>query len=166
MSSPRKQIYECIQADPGINFREVARRTGIATGTVRHHLNVLMRGKVIMEKSHGATIRFFENHGLHDASWSRTVVLREEGMKDLFDWVTENPDAPQKDILNAMELHHGWSRSTAQHRLQRLVHAGVLSIRLQGRLKIYQATPATGAKGASTARPFGLLPATVPALNP
>jgi hypothetical protein len=31
----------------------------------------------------------------------------------------------------------GWSRSTTQHRLSRLVDGGVASIRLQGRLKMY-----------------------------
>jgi predicted transcriptional regulator len=132
----RKQIFEYIQQHPGANFREVARNTGIAAGTVRHHLNVLERSGQVVEHSHGSTVRLFENHGKFDQNWSDLVLLREPALGKLHEWLKAHPNSPQKAVLEAMEAEQ-WSRSTTQHRLSRLVEGGVVSIRLQGRLKMY-----------------------------
>ncbi|HUR25286.1 MAG TPA: winged helix-turn-helix transcriptional regulator [Candidatus Thermoplasmatota archaeon] len=141
----RKQIFEYIQLHPGANFREVARNTGIAAGTVRHHLNVLERAGQIVEHSHGSTVRLFENHGKFDHNWSDLVLLREPALGKLHDWLKAHPNSPQKAVLEAMEAEQ-WSRSTTQHRLSRLVEGGIASIRLQGRLKMYSIVerPAVG----------------------
>jgi len=133
----RRRIFEYIQAHPGATFREVARGAEIATGTTRHHLTILKRHGTIMEKPHGSTTRFFENHGKFEANWADVVLLREPPLKLLHDWLALHPEVPQKDVLEAMAVH-GWSRSTTQHRLQRLVEGGVADLRLQGRLKIYK----------------------------
>jgi predicted transcriptional regulator len=132
----RKQIFDYIRDHPGANFREVARNTGIAAGTVRHHLNVLERSGQVVEHNHGSTVRLFENHGKFDQNWSDLVLLREPALGTLHDWLKGHPNSPQKAVLEAMEAN-GWSRSTTQHRLSRLVDGGVASIRLQGRLKLY-----------------------------
>ena len=132
----RRAIFEHVQRNPGTSFRETARVVGIAAGTVRHHLNVLQRAGMVVERPHGATVRFFENHGKHDADWVEVVMLREPALRLLFDWLKQHPKSPQTAILEAMEVH-GWSRSTTQHRLSRLVDAGLATIRLQGRYKMY-----------------------------
>jgi predicted transcriptional regulator len=134
----RRRIFEYIQQNPGANFREVARRTGIAAGTVRHHLNVLARSDIIVEHQHGSTVRLFENLSKFQANWADHVLLREPSLGELYDWLKANPGAPQKAVLEGMEPQ-GWSRSTTQHRLSRLVDGGLATIRLQGRLKIYTA---------------------------
>lgn len=134
----RKAIFDYIHEHPGANFREVARNTGIAAGTVRHHLNVLRRSEVIVEHAHGSTVRLFENQLKFQQNWADLVLLREPSLGLLYDWLKANPGAPQKGVLEGMEAH-GWSRSTTQHRLARLVDGGLATIRLQGRLKIYTA---------------------------
>ncbi len=132
----RQKIYQYIQQHPGANFREVARETAIAAGTVRHHLTVLERAGHIVEHQHNGTVRLFENHGKFDHNWSDMVLLREPALSQLHGWLKANPGSPQKDVLEAMESL-GWSRSTTQHRLVRLVEGGLVTIRLQGRLKMY-----------------------------
>lgn len=132
----RKAIYEYVQLHPGANFREVARKTGIAAGTVRHHLTILERSGHLVEHAHNGTVRLFENHGKFDHNWSDLVLLREPSLAVVHDWLKVHPGSPQKDILEAME-QLGWSRSTTQHRLARLADGGLVTIRLQGRLKIY-----------------------------
>jgi predicted transcriptional regulator len=153
LEHPRRQLlYAYIQEHPGANFRELVRRSDIASGTARHHLSVLKRSGHIVEKPHGGTVRFFENHGKYEASWGSVVLLREEPLKQLHDWLTAHPNVPQKAVLEGMETL-GWSRSTTQHRLLRLQHGGLVSMRQQGRLKFYNiASPAVE-------RRFGLPPA-------
>jgi predicted transcriptional regulator len=149
----RKAIFDYIHDHPGANFREVARNTGIAAGTVRHHLNVLRRSEVIVEHAHGSTVRLFENQLRFQQNWADLVLLREPSLGLLHDWLKANPGSPQKGVLEGMEAH-GWSRSTTQHRLARLVDGGLASIRLQGRLKIYSVVDRSAPTKAPPA-PFG-----------
>lgn len=149
----RKQIFEYIQQHPGANFREVARNTNIAAGTVRHHLNVLERSELVVEHAHGSTVRLFENHGRFQHNWSDLVLLREPALGKLHEWLKAHPNSPQKAVLEGMEAEQ-WSRSTTQHRLSRLVDGGVVAIRLQGRLKMYSVIDRSAAP---PPRPPGLL---------
>lgn len=138
----RKAIFEHIQRNPGTSFRETARTVGIAAGTVRHHLNVLERAGMVVERPHGATVRFFEQKD-SDADWVSVVMLREPALKVLHDWLKLHPGSPQTGILEAME-EQGWSRSTTQHRLLRLVDSGLVAIKLQGRYKMYRVVERQG----------------------
>lgn len=154
----RQSIFAYVQEHPGANFREVARSTGIAAGTVRHHLTVLERAGHLVERQHLGTVRLFENHGKFDHNWADVVFLREPPLAQVHDWLKEHVGSPQKSVLEAFEKQ-GWSRSTTQHRLARLVEGGLVSIRLQGRLKIYSVVERVAFKAtlASPAMP-GMLP--------
>lgn len=140
LEHPRRQrLYDFIQEAPGATFREIVRETGVPAGTTRHHLTVLRRSELIVEKRHKSTLRFFENHGKYDATWDTVVMLREEPLQVLHAWLSEHPVTKQKDVVEAMDAMHAWSRGTTQHRLSRLVNAGLVTIREQGRLKLYTA---------------------------
>jgi predicted transcriptional regulator len=152
LEHPRRQLlYAYIAEHPGANFREIVRQSDLASGTARHHLSVLKRSGHIVEKPHGGTVRFFENHGKYETSWSSVVLLREEPLKQLHDWMMAHPNVPQKAILEGME-QAGWSRSTTQHRLLRLQEGGIAVMRPQGRLKFYSIATAP------QPRRFGLPP--------
>lgn len=135
----RKRILDYVLQNPGANVREVARNTGTATGTVRHHLSILQRHGHLVARAHGATLRLFENHGKYDATWTEVVLLREAALCELHAWLQDHPASSQKAVVAGMQ-DRGWLRSTTQHRLKRLVHGGLVIVRLQGRLKIYTAT--------------------------
>lgn len=136
----RQHVFGYIVDHPGATFREVVRETGFATGTTRHHLTILKRSNAIMEQKHAQTLRYFENHGRYEQSWDTITLLREEPLAQLHGWLTKNPLCNQKAILAAM-MEQGWSRSTTQHRLSRLVDGGLVSMRPQGRMNLYQAHP-------------------------
>ncbi|MHB1262263.1 MAG: winged helix-turn-helix transcriptional regulator [Thermoplasmatota archaeon] len=150
----RKAIFEHIQRNPGTSFRETARTVGIAAGTVRHHLNVLERAGMVVERPHGATVRFFEQKD-SDADWVSVVMLREPALKVLHDWLKQHPGSPQTGVLEAME-EQGWSRSTTQHRLSRLVDSGLVAIKLQGRYKMYSVADRPPSSG--DGRPIPMAP--------
>jgi predicted transcriptional regulator len=136
----RRAIFDLIVAKPGITFRAIVRETGIPVGTAAHHVAVLKRSGMLMERAHRATRRFFQNHGRHEADWSWIVLLREPAFKQLHEEVVRLVPCPQKDILARMAAA-GWSRSTTQHRLDRMVANGILAVRQQGRYKLYEARP-------------------------
>ncbi len=139
----RRALMTYIEENPGATFRELLRGTGIMSGTARHHVAVLKRSGMIMEREHKQTHRFFENGGKFEDNWQEVVLLREPELKRLHDWLVNHPRSPQRVILEASEPW-GWSRSTTQHRLKRLVDDGLVVIRQQGRMKLHSAAPAGG----------------------
>ena len=43
----RRKIYEEIKASPGLHFRELQRRVGLATGSLQYHLDYLAKYKAV-----------------------------------------------------------------------------------------------------------------------
>ncbi len=132
----RASVAEYIREHPGATFRELLRGTGIASGTVRHHVAVLRQHGVIEEYRHLETLRYFERGSSESARWKDIVHLREPELARLHEWLTGVGPSFQKDIL-AASAAWGWSRSTTQHRLKRLVAGGLISVTDQGRLRRY-----------------------------
>jgi predicted transcriptional regulator len=143
----RQQLLALIREDPGASFRAIARLLDMQAGTVRHHLNVLRRSGLIVERIHGATTRFFDAEA-RDDDWVGTVLRRDADLATLHDWLKLNPRASQGQVLHAMAAK-GWQRSTTQHRLKRLVEGGLAAVFAQGRYKLYTAD--SGAAGGATA---------------
>ena len=132
----RRRLLEAIRLRPGATFRELVRETGLAAGTARHHLTMLRRSGRIEEHRHHSTLRYFEAGRFDD--WEAVVLLREPDLAMLHAWVREHPGSIQRDVLVAARSW-GWSRSTTQHRLQRLVAGGLLEVVPAGRRKAYRA---------------------------
>ena len=145
----RRHLLDLVRRDAGVNFRELVRRSKLAPGTTHHHLNVLVRHGLLLERRHGCTLRFFDCH--FEGGRTEAVLRREPALTELHDWLKANPRASQGSILDAMRLR-GWARSTTQHRLARLVAGGAATIFLQGRYKLY-----TAASTALEARPPSFL---------
>src|SRR5258708_7956319 len=121
----RRLIHAYVVQNPGPSFREVVRACGIPSGTARHHLSVLKRHRLLVERRHGCTTRFFENHGRFDKTWGDVVLLREASLAELQGWLEIHGESNQSAILAAMP----WSRSTTQHRLARLLDGGLVDLR-------------------------------------
>lgn len=133
----RRLIHEAILRHPGIGFRELTRTTGVAYTTMRHHIDVLLRHGMIVEKRQGTGLKLFENHGKFDKTWSRIAILRDHMTREVHDWLSEHPGVSQQDVVTAM-LERGLSRAAAQRRLNRLVTAGLATVQRQGRLNVYR----------------------------
>jgi predicted transcriptional regulator len=152
----RRRLCDIVRQEPGINFRSLVKKSGIAAGTTRHHLTKLVRGRHLIEKGYGIQRVFFPYDHRFVDSWPHQVLLREVPLRAMRDWIAANPQQPQTAVLNAFAAH-GWSRSTTQHRLQRLEMAGVLHVRWRGRYKLYSVPPVTNpAAPTSPTVPIGI----------
>lgn len=135
----RAILYGVVLSNPGATFSEVCRKADVPFGAARHHLNVLVRAGLIAERPHKGTLRFFENHGKYDKTWTDVVALRKPELDMIYRWLQDHPGASQSDVLTAM-AQHGWSRSTTQHRLGRLVENGVVVATKMSRTTRYTTT--------------------------
>ncbi len=141
---PRRRILDYVRGNPGATFREVLRNTGLSDGAGRHHVNVLVREARVLERTHRSTLRYFENAAPFRDHWRAVVLLREPELMAMHGWIATNPGCTQKDILAWAAEVPGWSRSTTQHRLKRLVDEGLLTLKPHGRFKRYSSAPMAG----------------------
>lgn len=127
----RKRILDVLNERPGLCFRALLRATGLAAGTVRHHLPTLERRGLITTIQHGQRILHFPGDEPPGPEQVRVAVLRDldEAWRAVYDVAATHPEWPQKRILDALPEQN---RSTAQHRLRRLVELGLLEERRVG----------------------------------
>jgi DNA-binding IclR family transcriptional regulator len=130
----RAALHAAVSEAPGITFRALAKAVERPMGTVRHHLNMMIRSGVLREARVGAAIAFMLSHDDRDAA--QLTLLREPGLPALRDLVASAGRVCQSDLI--AYLDGIWPRSTVQHRLNRLVAGGLVRVRPQGRLLFYE----------------------------
>lgn len=137
----RQRILDVVAARPGLTFRALTRASGVASGTCAHHRSILLRQERLVERRLGKQLRYFLPE---QASGPLAILEAEPGIKAVADVLRARPGAIQKDVVAAFPA---WPRATVQHRLQRLVSAGVATATPFGRRAIaYTLTsPATQA---------------------
>jgi DNA-binding transcriptional ArsR family regulator len=133
----RKRIQDYVQRHPGATLRELSRATGIPRTSLRTHVIILLRGRVLREVGQGVNRHFFPAK-TPDQDWPAAILLRDPAMQRLLDWLRRHPEAQQKNALDHAETW-GWQRTTTQYRLGKLVKGGLLDTRKQGKTRTYTA---------------------------
>jgi predicted transcriptional regulator len=128
-------LQDRVAGAPGIGLRELARSTGIPVSSVIHHVTILKRQRRLAEARSGRRSILLPA-GAGPLDGLRAAAERDARLRLLLDWVAANPGCLQRDALAAME-GLGWSRSTTQHRLRRLVGDGLLACLPKGGRRIY-----------------------------
>jgi hypothetical protein len=140
LQHPKRQaLYDLIRAEPGLPYREIQRRLGWPNGTLNNHIARLMDVRLVVAKPYRNTVRYFENHGRHEADWKREALLRDPDLSRLLGWLREHPARTQADVLAHAQAAWGWTRSTTQDRLRELVEGGLLESAPVGRFRLYSA---------------------------
>lgn len=134
----RAAILLILHEHPGLCFRQLVRRTGVASGTLAHHLNVLRRNGQIWSSPLGPRILHFSapkpdprivrrmvvDHVLPDLDQRLLGLLRTEG------------PCRQAALLDRFAPE---PRSNVQHHLYRLCKQGFIREARQGRYVRYEA---------------------------
>jgi DNA-binding transcriptional ArsR family regulator len=135
----RRHVYESVAISPGIGFRQLVRASGLGAGTVRHHLNVLIRHGILDERRAGSRIAFF-HAGATTPAWRGVVALRDPSLRELHAFALTTPGSCQRFFIDAM-ARRGWPRTTTVHRLARLERHGLLQSILGRRARRYWPVP-------------------------
>lgn len=118
----------------------MARSTGLALGSTRHHVQKLKVVKLILEMPYRATLRYFENTRFYQVQWRTIATFRERALFDCYVAMIEEPPRPQSHWIEALG-QQGMAATTVQNRLTRLVEEDFLNVRFTGRHKLYEAKP-------------------------
>ncbi len=133
----RAQVFQVIQANPGIHASELARRMGAGWGTIVHHLDKLEKGQLVAVRKVNNQKCFFEMGGkISRVDMAIAGAVRSDSASQIAAFVQTHPMTSQK--MMAEEL--GISPALASFHVKKLVHMGVLEKARQGKQTLLTTT--------------------------
>lgn len=126
----RRRVYEVVSAVPGLTAGSVARRAGIHRTSALRHLEILVRGGLLVAQPLGKRRVYFRNgSGLTAAQRKAGLLLESEPVRRLVDAIR----ATQGVSLRGLARATGLSSSTVYWHVNRLEREGILSTRREPR---------------------------------
>ncbi|MBI2580105.1 MAG: winged helix-turn-helix transcriptional regulator [Candidatus Aenigmarchaeota archaeon] len=131
----RRRLYNCISQSPGLHFREIQRRVGLATGSLDYHLHFLHKNGLLRTERQGKYLRYYtvarewgeeERHVLS--------LLRNEKIRHILIYLIDNKKALPTRIAGHLNI----SNSTLSWYLKNLEEKGVITQTKRGRYRIYR----------------------------
>ena len=130
----RKKIYDCIAKSPGLHFREIQRRVGMATGSVDYHLHFLHKNGLVRTEKAGRFLRYYAaNVQFEQGDKDLLSLLRQERIRHILIYLIEKKKANASKI--AEEL--GYTPSNLSWYLKTLQEKSVIKQTKRGRFRFY-----------------------------
>lgn len=126
----RRKLFEEIRRFPGIHFRELRRRTGLAIGSLQYHLDVLCKTRLVRAEKRGKFIRYFPLIGEPSKEERETLsLLREKNVRKIVLYLADKKRATNKQLARFLEL----SPSTVSFHISKLISAGLVAKHRKGK---------------------------------
>ena len=126
------KIYEEIKASPGLHFRELQRRVGLATGSLQYHLDYLGKKHLVKMVKEKKFTRFYLIREVFEQEREMSI-LRQESMRKIVLLLLQKRKANNRGISKAI----GLSPSTTSWHLQKMLEHGILGKKRRGRQSYY-----------------------------
>ncbi|MEF8900083.1 MAG: winged helix-turn-helix transcriptional regulator [Halovenus sp.] len=134
--STRKDIFEYVEANPGVHFNQLKRALDIETGALQHHLRELERYGVLESEMFQGKRRVFVGRELDDEEKTILAVLRYETTRRVLLYLLRDGPARNTDIAEEV----GVTPATISWHLSNLCEAGVVEEIDEGRTVRYDVT--------------------------
>ena len=124
----RRLLMDLAEAEPGIHFQELGRRTGLANGVLVHHLRKMVEGGLLVARASGRYTCYFPR-GTERSRMDGAPVLKAEGARQVLAAVAAQPGLSSQEVAAVT----GLQPSTVSYHVQRLASAGLLHGNRDGR---------------------------------
>jgi predicted transcriptional regulator len=126
----RNKIYRTINKSPGLHFRELQRRTKIATGSLQYHLDFLLKRHLIKSEKRGKFVRYYSTRGNQLGEGEQTMgLLRQPSLRKIILFLLTKKRANNEKIAASV----GLSPSTVSWHMVKLLQGGLVERRRVGR---------------------------------
>lgn len=130
----RRRIYDCISKSPGLHFREIQRRTKLATGSLDYHLHFLHKNALIRTEKSGIFVRYYTTHiGYNQRDKELLSLLRHDKIRHILIFLIEKKKANASEIAK----HIGISQSNLSWYLKALAEKEIIVHKKKGRFRFY-----------------------------
>tara|TARA_Y100000310_G_scaffold345252_1_gene463141 strand:- start:7836 stop:8372 length:537 start_codon:yes stop_codon:yes gene_type:complete len=132
--SARDKIYQEITNNPGLHFRELQRRTDLATGSLQYHIDYLERRHFVRSVKQGKFVRYYSMRGEQFGEDETLMnLLRQESLRKIVLFLLTRKSATNFTIASAVDL----SPSTVSWHMKKLSDNGVVEVRKRLRKKYF-----------------------------
>ncbi|MDY7080940.1 MAG: metalloregulator ArsR/SmtB family transcription factor [Halobacteria archaeon] len=128
----RREIYQTIDENPGIHFRELLRRLDYAQGTLQYHLRWLEDENLIQESQDSDFTRYY-TRGFETEDKRTMNALRREYSRRIIAYLSREGELTTSELAELV----GKSNSTVSWHLSRLHDAGIVEKKREGRSVLY-----------------------------
>ena len=126
----RNKIYKAISKSPGLHFRELQRRTKIATGSLQYHIDFLLKRHLIKSEKNGKFVRYYSTRGPQLGADQVTMgLLRQPSLRKTILFLLTKKRANNEKIAVAV----GLSPSTVSWHMVKLIQGNIVEKRRVGR---------------------------------
>lgn len=130
----RKKIYEAITRSPGIHFREIQRRVGLATGSVDYHLHFLHKNGLVRTEKVGRFLRYYPTNVQFEQQDKELLsLLRQERIRHILIYLIERKKANASRIAEDLS----YTASNLSWYLKLLQEKNVIRQAKRGRFRFY-----------------------------
>lgn len=131
----RRAILDCVTTNPGIGFRELARKSNISTGALRYHLDKLCQKGVISRTGSSEGIAIFPGSQTFDLLKKKIVKnLRSATRGVILRRLREEEACTRKDLA----LYAGISTSGISWHMKKLTKEEIVVREKEGRATVYR----------------------------
>jgi predicted transcriptional regulator len=131
----RKRVYLAVKRFAGSHFREIQRRSGLATGTVQHHLRALAKHGLVREIRQGRSSLYVPRE-LPTGNERTLGALRQASIRKILLFLLIQEPRNHEQIVRFVRL----SPSTVSWHLKALQVRGLVGAQKKGRNTIYRIT--------------------------
>jgi len=128
----RDEILRTIRDEPGITFRELARRLGLGIGDLQYHLRRLEKEGRVFSRKVGKR-RYLFPSGLEEEAQRLLIAISTDTRRRILLRLMEGP-ADQKTLSESL----GVSQPTVSYHMGELVKLGVVDAERRGKRVVYR----------------------------
>lgn len=129
----RKNLYSIIVKSPGLHFREIQRRTKMATGQLTYHLNFLQKKSLIKTLSDREYLRYYADMQISDKEKRVLELVRQKSVRHILLYLLEYKNCNHKQLVKSLDL----SPSTISWHIKKLVDSKIVNKEVVGRNSFY-----------------------------
>jgi len=130
--SLRKKIYFLVEKHSGCHFRELERKSGLASGTLKYHLDFLVKHELLKREKHENNLRYFFMQ-LKSENLILLSLLRQKSLRDLILFILQNKKCSHKELVSLSRL----SPSTVSWHLKKMIKNNIIASAEDGRNVFY-----------------------------
>ena len=126
--STRIEIYDFIQANPGVHFRGICKLLNLPIGVAQYHLGLLMKAGMVSSFRDGRYTRYFQSGKFEEREMKIVSLLRHETARKVLSIVLKKPSLSHIDLASKL----GVSSQALTWHINRLRKTGLISFVTEG----------------------------------
>ncbi len=128
----RKKIYDTIKENPGLHFREIQRRTGIATGALQYHLDYLAKRHLIKTERESKFLRYYLIREKFEET-NTMGFLRQDNARKILIFLC----GKKYSSIAPIAKETGLNKATLEKHLENMILAGLVQKNIRGKTNYY-----------------------------